>query len=282
MSALENGGNGTESWSNRKEGARSIRVLIYDEEGRKIPAKSEVTVSFDCIMDDDGKAGEIAWNNFGYHYKLLDLGQELEAMPLSVGVKIPDVPILKKCLEDRNGNPDPADKKETFQYILYEGEAVSLEEAKETVKSEEAFTAWLEVQGRKYWIYSICVEQGKSESEELPLESVQGHKYTMVELKNHPSYELKNVNGFMTDQYTFTYEKDESTILLYTNIHRDWIVELFKTDMVEEQPLEGAEFSIYSPSAVDCIDVNQSLEGDDGQIWYLKSVKVTDSEGKIV
>jgi len=129
------------------------------------------------------------------------------------------------------------------------------------------------------------VEQGSSESEELLLESaqwIQGQKYTIVEMKDHPSYELKNVNGIMTDQYTFLYEKDEVMILRYTNMQRDWRVELFKTDADEEQLLEGAEFAFYSPNAADCMDVSRSLEGEDGQTWYLKSVKTTDSEGKIV
>ena len=285
VSASENGGNGTDSWSSRKEGARSMRVLIRDAQGRRIPAKSEVTVSFDCIINDDGKAGEIAWNSFGYHYKLLDLGQELEAMPLSVGVKIPNVPVLKKQLEDRSGTSYPADEREVFHYVLYEGEAVSLEDVKENLNSKESFVAWLEEQGRQCWIYSVYVEQGSSESEELLLESaqwIQGQKYTIVEMKDHPSYELKNVNGIMTDQYTFLYEKDEVMILRYTNMQRDWRVELFKTDADEEQLLEGAEFAFYSPNAADCMDVSRSLEGEDGQTWYLKSVKTTDSEGKIV
>ncbi len=236
--------NGTLAWTGVKEDARSIRIVIADESGEKIPPQAEVVVSFDCKVKNEAGQGETAWNSFGYHYKLLGLPQELEAMPLPVGVKIPEVPKLVKKLQDMNGNPYYADEDTTFSFILYEGEVT---EGKECLRQD------------------IAVEKGESSSETVMLNQITWKDntiYTIREVSEKSEYEFDNINGLPDRTYSFVYRKNESMILNAVNICLEWSIELKKVDEKDESIcLQGAEFALCDLTT--------------GEV----SIKTTDKEG---
>lgn len=277
---------GSSVWNGDKEQARSIRVLIRDDGGELIPEKAKVTVSFDCTIQEETEPGEIAWNSFGYHYKLKDLNQELEAMPLVVGVKRPEVPILEKRLVDGNGNPYEAERDTGFSFVIYEGEAL-----KDSFEHMEDMIQYLEEHNTAYLIQEIKVEEGTSQSETILLKEFDWKNdtvYTITEFCSETAYEFHSINGRKDEAYSFTYSEDETILLTCVNTCVEWSVRMTKTDAADEEKyLQGAVFGIYSPDETEKVDfidedwgisIPETVE-ENGQIWYLKAINITDSNG---
>lgn len=287
---------------------RTIRVEITDkaEDSDLIPAKAQVEVSFLAKIDSEWaqqngiEPGEVAWNNFGYHYGLkTDNSVDLEAMPLVVGVKIPEVPILQKELVDSSGQPVNAPKDTRFSFIVYEGEKLS-----ETYDTEEELISALKtLENRKYCKFTVTVPEGKSVSEPKKLYAIEsdegssvswsfeeGRDYTIVELPCPENYELYSWNkDRKADHYTFTYELDVAVRLICANEYQEWAIDLEKVDSADQtKQLSGAVFALYSPNEKEKLSDNDyetlcntfSVQPDkqkqvDSMAWYLKDIKAT-------
>lgn len=281
--------NGTSKWTGTKDQARAIRIIISDQTGEKIPAGATVEVSFDCRISGNAEAGEIAWNSFGYHYKLQDLEQELEAMPLAVGVKTAEVPVLKKRLVDLNGNEVLAETDETFLFLIYEGE-----EQEESFSTVEEWIQELENHHLRYMTQNLVVQRGQSSSDPVKLKEFQweeGTVYTVMEVLEDSRYECRGVNGGNRNVYSFSYGKDRNMTISFKNEYQEWNLKLTKTDSQDAQRcLEGAVFGIYSMRESDQIkDLSEYTEYEaqivlahNDQSWYLMDIQRTDAEGTIL
>ena len=160
---------GTSTWSDSKEGARAIRLIINDSTGALIPAESTISLDFTCKIDDPNvQPGQIAWNSFGYHCRLLGEALDLEAAPLKVGVKTPSVPELRKQVVDYSGQPSTVKKDETFCFLVYPGNALNGE-----YTTEQEWTEVLKNANTPYEKISVTVKAGESLSESVRLQTDQ-------------------------------------------------------------------------------------------------------------
>lgn len=288
--------NGVSTWSEWTtdvaiEDVRSIRLNIKDDEGTHIPAGAQIDFSFNAKVDDaNAAAGMTAWNSFGYHYALKDVSIELEAMPLAVGVKIPDVPSLQKKLVNLQGNEYTADENTQFNFVVYSGDAISGE-----YTGIEELTAALEANGRKYKDILLTVESGSSSSERLKLELedftwTEGENYTIVEIQNKEDYGLGSWNNRSGSSYTFTYDPDTSISLNCANIYQRWSFDILKVDATNnEHLLSGAVFAIYSRDSEDLMSdeaygslsfkPDKTISDGEDVTWYLSDVQTTDESG---
>lgn len=278
---------GTSAWNGTKEEARAIRIRIQDATGKKIPAKAKIEVSFSCRIDGRAEPGEIAWNSFGYHYKLLGQNQELEAMPLVVGVKIPEVPVLEKKLIDKNGNPVAAKEEETFVFLLYAGK-----ERQTTCKNLEEWVSYLEEYQVDHLVQEVTVKAGENVSEPISLEDFfwkAGETYTVMEIQTDDSYVCHSLCGRATNVCSFVYEQDRDIRLTCVNKDKEWTLELNKVDAKDlNRCLEGAVFALYSPCRMEekefpSYDIYQPQDilEHNGQKWYLMDIQTTGVDGKI-
>lgn len=303
-------GEDTEKWDSLSTDARSLRIVITDTDGIRIPKNATVSASFSAVAGEYAEPGKVAWNSFGYHYGLVDTVAELEAMPLTVGVKIPSVPTLKKQLVDDRNQPVKADKDAEFTFLIYEGEALS------GYDTEKALEKALDGANRKYMKQTLTVGAGASESEAVTLKPgdsddfqwKEGQKYTAVELT--ATTEQYHLSGFVgaNKNITFTYHAESDTDLVCRNMLWQWKINLVKvdsttvtedsttiaedSDTAEQKKLPGAVFALYSPDEPDeqdkyTIPDKYSNLGIQGKItegdttWYLYSVQTTNDSGAI-
>lgn len=279
-----------QEWTSSAENVRSLRLHINDTTATQIPARARVEFSFNAVADDENiTPGMVAWNSFGYHYGLKGIAYELEAMPLAVGVKVPDVPTLQKKLVDLVGNTSTAENEETFTYLIYQGNAVEYSSVSE-LKST------LDENGTKYVETQLTVKQGESSSEKRKLELDNwewetGETYNIVEISKHDDYKFGNWNNTATNSYSFVYEPDTTITLTCTNVWQKWSFNVLKSDGTDNTKLlSDAVFAIYSPEPSDSItdsDYEQlsfkpekTYTDESGALWYLCNVAVTDSNGQ--
>lgn len=287
---------GTTQWNDTSEAStRSLRVKITCE----IPADSTVSVTFAAKIDGDSHAGQTAWNSFGYAYQVDK--SWLEAAPLKVGVRLKAAPALVKELQTSTGDAFVAETDQTFTFMLYEGEALTLPEN----FTEETLKALLAEKNRSYTTVSLTVEQGQSITEPYILENCMdetgapwvweaNQKYTLVELPGTTGMHYVSTNNRMQPSYTFTYNEDQNQRLRVVNAPNTWSILLHKTDSSQKLNLSGAWFAFYSPNEKDQISdeaynalkpehrekAAETLEKD-GTTYYLMSVLETDASGNI-
>ena len=236
-------GGGT-GWSGQLDTAkaRAFRIIIKDmgTAGGEpvIPPGAKVVVEFTgqiaCTSEAENDAvaeelepGTTAWNSFGYRCRMKGSNIYLEATPLNVGVRIPDVPRLTKYLVDEEGNEVASREEKIFQFLIYEGEALAL---KEGYTDEELALALLE-NNRAFTCIGLMVERGKSQSETMALNNLQewkfeegewsaaesswtweeGHRYTVVELplEEEGIYEFYSLGGSINNSYTFAHSIEQ-------------------------------------------------------------------------
>lgn len=138
------------------EKAKSFRIILdqakVGEKLQKIiratnaivlPSNWSIKVSFLCVAGDDAAPGDIAWNSFGYRYAYLndlsDSNSFLTSEPPKVGVKIPAQPVIKKSVEDLNGNILEADKNKKFTFKVYKGNVTREPSEKDPVDTFEIY-----------------------------------------------------------------------------------------------------------------------------------------------
>ena len=278
-------------WGVYTADARSIRVVILDETGVTIPEDVSITVSFDAKIDGEASEDQIAWNSFGYHYGLCGISTELEAMPMSVGVKIGKPPTLQKELKTYWGEDYAAEEDSEFRFLVYTGDPLT-----EEYDSDEELMEALTAAGRSYKQFAVTVSKGQT-SELTPMSATgwrwsYGQKYTIVELDTGSKYSCDNFNG---QNYTFTYYPNDPESILCQNLMMRWSIDLTKVGE-ESKPLSGAVFALYSPNPEEQMETSYHLAlsnyvtlsdqpastiTDDNGTWYLKDVQTSDADGKI-
>ena len=279
-------GGGT--WSASAANARSVRLKIFDASGTLIPAESTIALSFTCKVDSsDVQPGQIAWNSFGYHYRLINETNELEAAPLKVGVKVPSVPELRKQTVDHSGQPRTTEQDEAFRFLVYPGAALQGEYTTE----EELIAA---LGDTPYEEFTVTVKAGESLSDSVRLQTdkwrwTKGQEYTVVELPCGETYAFRRFLNSAAASYTLTYTPAQTQIITCENIDQRWRIEL-KKENTSHEPLSGAVFALYSPNAADRLpDVPEeyadlsialSVEHNNGT-WYLAAVQTTPEDGKL-
>ncbi len=276
-----------EGWSDTQAaGTRSIRLTIKDDSGELFPEGSTLSLKFTCKVDntaegaDAAQHGEIAWNRFGYQYK--DGETALQAGPLKVGVKIPEMPKLIKKLVDSQGKPIVAAEDESFSFLFYEGQALT-----GSFETKEALIAALAT--RKYQEFTLTVPAGKSESEAVYLDLgqplVEGMPYTLVEISNNSDYVFDSLDGRKTQSITFKFDPTQDETIVCKNMSLAWEAKVLKENEMRE-PLAGAVFALYSPagstytvpSEYRDLNVPSTLERDE-KTWYLCGIASTDADG---
>ncbi len=301
--------NAESAWeSEPDEDTRSFRIVILDDEGTLIPAESEIAVQFTAKIDGEASQHQTAWNSFGYHYRLKDVAAELEAAPMKVGVRIPSVPQIRKQLKLKDGTAFAAEEDQSFRFLIYEGEAITLPSG----YTEADLAQSLKAAGRKFTFVTLNVLQGQSASELLLLEDwpcfdfvdgswteteeifswVNGTKYTVMELAliGQDEFSYYSINGSLTDGYTITYNHALSADINCVNRRKTWEFRMKKTDAKTGAMLSGAVFGLYSPyetdqissEAYDALDIepDKSITVSD-KVYYLSEVQSTDESGWI-
>lgn len=281
---------GTSAWSESPNNAEAIRLIINDVD--LIPNKAVVEISFNAKADGSAVSGAKAWNSFGYHY-ILDDSQntELEAMPLSVGVQIPETPMLEKTLVDIEGNTYTVKQDTTFSFLIYQGEKYSGE-----YSTDDELIKALKADNIPYEKIDLLVPAGESSASKKlndnydKLQWIDRQKYTIVELLNDDTYEFNSWNYVSQDHMTFTYSYSKSQTLLCNNKHSEWAIEITKADSDDSEiKLENAVFAIYSPVQSDQLSDSEyealGLSADKVMVyndknWYISGVQTTNTEGK--
>ena len=282
-------GENTGKWSADRTDARAFRMIITDSDGTLIPHESKVEITFNARAEADAQPNMIAWNNFGYHYGLLNVSGELEAMPLTVGVAMPSVPSLKKQLVAPDGSAVNTEETLTFSFLVYTGEALE-----GSYESEEEWLAALTEADRSAQKFTVTVPAGASESALNVLDFAgwqwnHGEKFTVVELPSaSKQYSFYRFDGSDSSQYTFTYDETDTQTVVCVNKLEQWEFGLTKTD-TKGIPLSGAVFALYSPSEEDLIGADEAAQwnaqrilepGTEGEsTWYLKAVASTGEDG---
>lgn len=230
-----------DGWTSYQEGAdlssaRSIRLIILDEEGALIPSDATVNLSFAAKADAGARAGEYAWNSFGYHYSMVNSETELEAAPLKVGVAITGKPVIEKAVVNDDGEPAAQEEDTVYRYILYKGTYIDGIDGSST---PEELVAALAQEGTEFSYIELNVPAGETASEQLNLSDIYAYSYseengftatsTPWTWENNSSYALWeipnenysfiNVNGGDTinNTYVFTYTNTRNQILQCTN-----------------------------------------------------------------
>lgn len=303
--------NGKESvkWTTNPEGARSFRIIIDDPSGAAMPAHSKVTVEYDAKADtpDSIEPGQTAYNSFGYHYEV-NGGTALEAAPSGVGLRTPYVPTLQKRLETPDGEAMAAGADAKFNFVIYDGAAVTLKDDFTEADLAKA------LQGRTYTYVAKKVDPGQMESDAPWLKDLKqysyangtwtatdtawtwknGSTYHVIELPITGDYRYGSINRSTARSYSFTYNYANKNTLQCVNIGTSWAAELTKIE--ENKPeikLQDAYFALYSPVEADQMtkDACSALlvtkkpdltyEDENGTKWYLKSVVKTDANGTL-
>ena len=263
------------------QGIRSVR-LVFNDSAEKVTDylvqdKSSLWFSFDARADqeDEGvQPGAVAWNSFGYHYGLWGRMDDLEAAPLVVGLRIPELPKLTKSLVNARGKEYIAKQDATFRYIMYEGTAISGLPGSLT---EEQIIEAIEGAKRSYVPATVTVHAGASASEaafsfddalarmyengaylkDAVWTMDDGHWYNLVELPGDADYESYRYNGSKTASFRFQYNAKGSRLEIESvNMHQDWSLKLEKRDQ-NGNPVKGAVFAVYTQVE------NEALEGLD-------------------
>lgn len=234
--------------------ARSFRIIIKDAAGtgeNLIPPGADIIAMFngricDAAGTGEGKkgvsAGETAWNSFGYCYKMEGENTYLQATPLKVGIRIPDVPRLTKRLVDEDGEAYEAMAETSFRFLIYEGNPLRMKDgftdeelakalksgnriftcAEITVKEGESQSESLILDGLKQWEYkdgADGTEAGWSETD-VPWEWINSQKYTIVELplEEESGCKFYSLAGSKNNAYTFTHLNAQAKRIQAVNI----------------------------------------------------------------
>lgn len=273
-------------WGARTDESRSFRLIIREaDSGVLIPQDSKVEITFKARADQNAEPGTIAWNSFGYHFALNGVSGEQEAMPLTVGVAVPSVPSVKKQLVNPNGTTVEATQDLTFSFLVYEGEALT-----GSFETTEELRSALTDAGRNYMEVPVTVAAGKSESEAVKLKNaswtwVTDNAYTITEIDTTSKYAFDTFRGTAKAHYTFTYEANTVQTIVCKNRLEEWAIEATKIN-VDEEPLSGAVFALYSPSQEGMLSTDVAAEWNaqqsiqvGGKDWYLTHIAQSGADG---
>ncbi|OUN41764.1 leucine-rich repeat protein [Enorma massiliensis] len=293
-----------DSWTSPLSKVRSIRIIITDEGATQIPAHAVIAVSFGASAPDTVEVtAPVAWNNFGYHYAIRGVEQELEAMSDLVGVRVPSVPRLQKQLVDNDGSPLAAETDEAFSFVIYEGEELAGSYA-----TQEELIQALRAASCDYAIETVEVKAGESESGWVFLNDAaealgltDGSRYTVAEFPEGGwTADSMNADGAVSNDgsATFTYDANGQNSITCVNRLSEWTLQLSKVNGTageDQSPLEGAVFALYTADPTDGvlnavpdeyaglgIELKVTRSGTAGEVtWYLKDIQTTPPNGQI-
>ena len=242
-------GNETSDWYKEpKDTTRSIRIKF----NRQIQAGEVIQIRFDAQIDGsdkDAQPGRIAWNTFGYSYKVNNL--TAKASPNKVGICIPGSPTLTKKVVDFSGNPSKVPEKTTFGFIIYK----SNNPLKFDDYTEKTVAKTLNDAKIDFMYKELTVNANESESKAIPLEKFIKYDYTgdenfskfdeptdatgfswetdknyyVVELATNENFSYQSTNGNTTNNYRFKVDPIRNTPLEFVNENLQAPVELPET-----------------------------------------------------
>lgn len=301
-------GSNPDDWTDNPSGARSFRIIISDPSGASMPEHSKITVEYDAKADnpDSIEPGQTAYNSFGYHYELMNNKAALEAAPAGVGLRTPYVPTLQKRLETPDGTPMAAGADAKFNFVIYDGAAVTLQDDFTEADLAKA------LQGRTYTYVAKTVDRGQMESDAPWLKDLKqysyendtwiatdtawtwknGSTYNVIELPVTGDYRYGSINRSTARSYSFTYNYANKNTLQCVNIGTSWAAKLTKTAEDTKATLADAYFALYSPaqadqmpkSDYDALTVTKKPDKSivyEDKTWYLKSVDKTGADGTL-
>lgn len=281
-------------WLNTPDAdTRSIRLRMSN-----VPANTRIKLVFTAKIDGEAEPGTIAWNNFGYSYKVD--ADWLNATPPNVGIRVPPAPKLQKKLE-LDGEPVLAPDNCSFTFAVYKGSVISGLEGMTEAQAIDALTA-AGLTEDDYRIYTLNIAKGASESAILTLKDEDGFwvdktYYNLVELDPGAEYEFVSINQRQQRTFTFQYlQSDGNLSITAVNKRSAWQILLTKIDARSDSVvLKDAVFGLYSPSIDDRLMLNPVTEGGDatpytgvgatveyeGKTYYLTRKSTTGANGQI-
>lgn len=265
-------------WSDTHTSAsRTVRVHIQPTTDKDlIPEKAKIHVTFNAQVDGNANAGDIAWNSFGYFYKMIDETAELFSAPQKVGVKIPEIPILEKRLLSASHEPFTAKTDQTFRFLIHQGAALEGVDYNDESAVKAAFSS---DSAPSFTVVSVTVKTGDTSGQAV-LSGLKQWKsqpqsdgslqweedaatewswtdrtqYTIAELTMAPDYQFFRLCGSTVNGVSFYHQDDSPIRLDCENICPGWSVLLKKVDSrIETTLLPGAVFALYSPRSSDQI-----------------------------
>lgn len=306
--------NASMGWSSTKTNAtRSFRIDMITP----IPAKSTLKVTFNGkISTPTVNPGQVAWNTFGYAYNMSVSGvtQRLQGAPLKVGVRIPSQIQLVKQVLDRSDSPLTLTENATFTYLIHSGAKITTVD----YSDQEALATALSTDGRDVTLMQVTVPSGSSVSAPVTLENLKkytwdadgktwvagvddfvltdGTSYVMSEINIAKEYEYVSLGGTREPAYAFTYNGEKNATIDAINKLSDfdgYKIQLSKQSSIDNSPLFGAVFALYSPLSTELIsdaDYDAITVAPKpvktkiifGKNYYLTSVKETGIAGDIL
>ena len=231
-----------------KETTRSIRIHF----SRQIKAGEVIQIRFDAVIDPkdtNAQPGKIAWNTFGYSYKVNNL--TAKASPNKVGICIPGSPTLTKKVVDSNGKPSKVPDETTFKFIIYK----SNNPLKFDDYTEKTVAKTLNDAKIDFMYKELTVDAGEFESKAIPLDKFvkydykgdenfskfdepkdktgdfwdENSNYYVVELDTNDKFSYQSTNGNTTNNYRFKVDPIRNTPLEFVNENLQAPVELPET-----------------------------------------------------
>ncbi len=315
----------TSVWGGKTASSRSIRVRIDDAASSNytIDANTAIRVRFDAKVaaGQTVKPGSTAWNTFGYSYLEPGSNLTLQAIPLKVGVRVPNVVKLQKSVIDAENKPLTLNTDKTYRFAIYEGEPLSANELE-----NKALGDALTERKRTFTVVDVTVPANKSQSDEVVIGAQKiysyangewqatetdwawqaGKQYQLVEIPNSSGTKLmkftvsNGVDGeaptVQSDHLTFAYENGKSLYFTAVNKQDKWQIDLKKVDGdacktdTDCKALPGATFGLYSTdkseamaeAEVNAIGADVPATKDyNGTTYYLAKTKVSGADGAV-
>lgn len=288
------------AWEASYGEARSVRIVINDSTQELIPSKARVEVTITAKVNGAADPGTIAWNSFGYQYKVRGVDGELAALSMPVGVRVPSAPVLVKQSIDDNLQPVNVASDTPFSFVLYEGEALDGE-----YESADELKNALSDAGRNYREITLTVPEGESASSALTLSNEALNAlgsyakawawendglYSIVELPTD-NFTFHDINDYSERTYTFQYDPAQNQRVTCQNVYDLWSLTLHKVDGDNpDKSLKGAIFALYTTDEKDKIDVPEEYEnlgiksemyitGENPRMAYLMDIVTLDESG---
>lgn len=300
--------------------ARSVRIEFVDRNDTFVkggdntryrelmkPGRT-IVVKYQAKVDGDPGPGKYAWNAFGYRFKrFADTGGE--AFSSRAGVRIPTVPTLVEKLidQDQDPFPNPGPDEMEFAFLIRKKKGI---DGKFTPYNEQTIAFSVKLEMNKS-------ENGRTMTRDEITQTVSGIVYTrqderefwqdgalyeVIQTKRpkyYPIYDI-SISGTPYEEKSgeFRYYSGAAPEIVYTNIHRQWDLNIVKKAEADGSLLKNALFGLYTEDADARMD-EAALQTDpfyqnygdviptrvmlnENTPLYLKALQVTGEDGQIL